>query len=66
MIYMHKNKTGTQAGNFQASNEWALAGYENGTVRPTPPAERPQCKPCPTGYAGSGLTVNWLPFVIRP
>ena len=66
MIYMHKNKTGTQAGNFQASNEWALAGYETGTVRPTPPAERPQCTPCPDAYAGPGLTVNWLPFTIRP
>lgn len=66
MIYMHKNKTGTQAGNFQASNEWALAGYQSGRVRPTPPAERPQCKPCPSGYSGSGLTVNWLPFVIGP
>jgi hypothetical protein len=68
MIYIHKNQTGTQAANFQASNEWALAGYNNsGSLRPTPPGDRKECQPrCPTSYSGPGLTVNWLPFVIRP
>lgn len=67
LIYMHKNQTGTQAANFQASNEWALAGYQSGSVSgPTPPAERSECKPCPKAYSGPGLTVNWFPFRIRP
>ena len=68
MIYIHKNQTGTQAANFQASNEWALAGYNNsGSLRPTPPGDRKNCRPrCPESYSGPGLTVNWLPFVIRP
>lgn len=68
MIYIHKNQTGTQAANFQASNEWALAGYNNsGSLRPTPPGDRKDCKPrCPKSYSGPGFTVNWFPFVIRP
>lgn len=68
MIYIHKNQTGTQAANFQASNEWALAGYNNsGSLRPTPPGDRKNCQAtCPKAYSGPGLTVNWLPFVIRP
>jgi hypothetical protein len=67
LVYMHKNKTGTPAANFQASNEWALAGYQSGSIRPTPPGDRGGCEaPCDKAYSGPGLTVNWLPYVIRP
>ena len=66
MIYIHKNQTGKQAANFQASNEWALAGYQTGSLRPSPPAERSNCDACPKSYSGPGLTVNWLPYVIGP
>ena len=67
LIYIHKNQTGTQAANFQASNEWALAGYQSGTVRPTPQGDRQNCKErCSKRYSGPGLTVRWLPNVIRP
>ncbi|MFN8221767.1 MAG: hypothetical protein U0R50_00810 [Gaiellales bacterium] len=67
LIYIHKNQSGTQAANFQASNEWALAGYNPGQVRPYPPGDRPECeKRCTTPYNGRGLTVNWLPYVIGP
>ena len=67
LVYMHKNKTGSQAANFQASNEWALAGYQSGSIRPTPRGDRAGCEaPCSKAYSGPGLTVNWLPNVIRP
>ncbi|MFN0153589.1 MAG: hypothetical protein ACKVUT_04355 [Gaiella sp.] len=66
LIYIHKNKSGTEAANFQASNNWALAGYHSGSVRPTPPGDRKECTPCPNGYSGRGLTVNWLPYKIGP
>jgi hypothetical protein len=67
LIYMHKNKSGTPAANFQASNEWALAGYRSGSLRPFPPGDRKECTGrCSKSYAGPGLTVNWLPWTIRP
>ncbi len=66
LIYIHKNQSGTQAANFQASNEWALTGYHTGTVRPTPPGDRKECDPCPDQHTGPGLTVRWWPWVIRP
>ncbi|HEY7602724.1 MAG TPA: hypothetical protein VH760_00585 [Gaiellaceae bacterium] len=66
LIYMHKNQTGTEAPNFRASTEWANAGYHSGSVRPTPPGDRTECKLCSKPYAGPGLSVNWLPNVIRP
>jgi hypothetical protein len=67
LIYMHKNKTGTPAANFQASNNWALSGYHSGSLRPIPKGDRPDCKKrCSKSYSGPGLTVNWLPFVIGP
>ena len=67
LVYIHKNQTGSQAANFQASNEWALAGYNAGPVRPYPPGDRPNCKErCDKPYSGPGLTINWLPFVIGP
>ena len=68
LIYMHKNKTGTPAANFQASNEWALAGNRSsGSLRPFPPGDRKECtERCSRSYSGPGLTVNWLPNVIRP
>ena len=68
LIYMHKNKTGTPAANFQASNNWALSGYHSrSSLRPIPKGDRPDCKKrCSKSYSGPGLTVNWLPFVIGP
>ena len=67
LVYIHKNQSGTQAANFQASNEWALAGYQSGSLRPTPPGDRSDCtKRCSKAYSGPGLTVRWLPKVIRP
>ena len=66
LIYIHKNQTGTQAANFQASNEWALTGYSTGSVRPTPPGDRKGCERCPQSYTGRGLTVRWFPYTIRP
>lgn len=67
MVYIHKNQTGTQAANFQASNEWANAGYNAGSARPYPPGDRPDCKKrCDKPYSGPGLTIRWLPHVIRP
>jgi hypothetical protein len=67
LIYMHKNRSGTPAANFQASNNWALAGYHSRSIRPIPPGDRPECKErCSKSYSGPGLTVNWLPNVIRP
>jgi hypothetical protein len=69
LIYIHKslNWNLTQGANFKASSEWANAGYQTGSVRPTPPGDRPECKErCSKEYSGGGLTVNWLPDVIRP
>lgn len=66
LIYIHKNQTGSQAANFQASNEWALAGYKSGSLRPFPPGDRQDCKERCKRYDGPGLTVRWLPHVIRP
>jgi hypothetical protein len=69
LIYIHKNLnwTLTQGANLAASNEWANAGYQSGSVRPTPPGDRPECKErCTKPYSGPGLTINWLPNVIRP
>jgi hypothetical protein len=67
MVYIHKNLTGTQAANFQASNEWALVGYRAGSIRPTPPGDRKECKErCAKPYDGPGFTVRWLPWTIRP
>jgi hypothetical protein len=69
LIYIHKsmNRNLEPSANFKASSEWALAGYESGSVRPTPPGDRPECRErCSKSYSGRGLTVNWLPHVIRP
>jgi hypothetical protein len=70
MVYIHKsfNWSFSQGANFQASNEWALVGYRNGSIRPTPPGDRRnECKElCPEEYSGRGFTVNWLPETIGP
>jgi hypothetical protein len=66
LIYIHKNKTGTPAANFQASNDWALAGYQSGSVMPIPRGDRSTCQPCSKAYSGPGLTVRWFPYTIGP
>jgi hypothetical protein len=67
LIYMHKNQSGTQAANFQASNEWALTGYHTKSIRPTPEGDRKECQErCSDSYSGPGFTVRWLPKIIRP
>ena len=70
LIYIHKNANFslTQGANFQASNDWSLAGYHNGSARPTPPgdSDRRDCAKCPTAYTGRGLSVHWFLDVIRP
>ena len=66
LIYIHKNKTGTQAGNFQGSNEWALVGYRDGSISPTPPGDRVCKGRCSKPYDGPGFTVFWFPIHIRP
>ena len=67
LVYMHKNQTGTQAANFQASNEWALVGYRGGSVKPTPPGDRKDCKErCSEDYSGAGFTVRWKPWTVGP
>jgi len=68
MIYIHKsaNVHLTQGANFAASTEWANAGYQSGSVRPTPPGDRDCKERCPDSYSGKGFTVRWLPEVIRP
>lgn len=60
LIYTYKNMTGTQAANFQAATEWALAGYQSRSVRPSPRGDRvEECQLCSKPYSGSGLTVRW-------
>jgi hypothetical protein len=68
LVYIHKNLNWslTQGANFQASNEWALAGYKTGSIRPFPPGDRQNCTERCKPYDGPGLTVRWLPNVIRP
>lgn len=68
LIYIHKNAnlTLTQGANYQASNNWALVGYDTGSIRPTPPGDRPNCARCPTPYTGRGLSVHWFLDFIRP
>lgn len=69
LVYIHKsfNKSLTQGANFQASNEWALVGYRNGPLRPTPPGDRKECKQlCGKKYSGRGFTVQWSYREIGP
>jgi hypothetical protein len=59
LIYTYKH----DSANYQASNEWALAGYRSSAVMPSPPADRPACGGCATPFR-ERLTFKWLPLVV--
>lgn len=59
LIYTYKH----DSGNYQASNEWALAGFRSSSVSPTPVADRPACGACTTPFR-ERLTFKWLPLVV--
>ncbi|MDA1273066.1 MAG: DUF4157 domain-containing protein [Verrucomicrobia bacterium] len=55
---------GTPAGNFAASNNWAVAGYNGWAGSGGPAGDRNTCSPaCPTAYAGGAFNVHWFPEV---
>ncbi|MRG94643.1 hypothetical protein [Polyangium spumosum] len=48
------------AGNYEASQQWARAGYDGWPSVAAPAGDRPNCNPaCPQTYSGGSFDVNW-------
>ncbi|HEY0172924.1 MAG TPA: DUF4157 domain-containing protein [Pyrinomonadaceae bacterium] len=53
---------GSPSANYQASRDWAEAGYDDWPSAASPTGDRSNCRPiCPTPYGGGSFLVNWHP-----
>jgi hypothetical protein len=57
--------TGSPSGNFRASTDWAIAGWDRWRAGDkAPKGDRNHCKPaCPKPYADKSFEVRWCPFI---